>query len=78
LCNKVGPDSSTRHQASGGVNLLERPGAERANLGGSNVLARSTWSEIKPGWHRFEQAFSDDGGKTWETNRIYRHRRIGG
>jgi hypothetical protein len=26
------------------------------------------WSDITPGTHHFEQAFSDDGGKTWETN----------
>jgi hypothetical protein len=37
---------------------------------GRTVLVRCTWSEIKPDAHRFEQAFSDDGGKTWETNLI--------
>ncbi len=35
---------------------------------GRSILVRGTWSEIKPDSHRFEQAFSDDGGKTWETN----------
>ena len=35
---------------------------------GRAILARITWSDIKPDSHRFEQAFSGDGGKTWETN----------
>jgi hypothetical protein len=37
---------------------------------GRTILVRVVWSEIKPDSHRFEQAFSDDGGKTWETNLI--------
>ncbi len=37
---------------------------------GRTVLVRGTWSEIKADSHRFEQAYSDDGGKTWETNFI--------
>jgi len=32
------------------------------------ILVRQIWSDITPTSHRFEQAFSDDGGKTWETN----------
>lgn len=34
---------------------------------GRTILVRNTWSEIKSDSHRFEQAYSDDGGKTWET-----------
>jgi hypothetical protein len=34
------------------------------------IFTRGVWSEITPDSHRFEQAFSDDGGKTWETNFI--------
>ncbi|HEY4325510.1 MAG TPA: hypothetical protein VGN20_16060 [Mucilaginibacter sp.] len=37
---------------------------------GHTILVRVTWSEIKPDTHRFERAFSDDGGKTWEINLI--------
>ncbi len=37
---------------------------------GRAVLVRGIWSEIKTDTHRFEQAYSDDGGKTWETNFI--------
>ena len=35
---------------------------------GRAILVRGVWSEIKADSHRFEQAFSDDGGKTWEPN----------
>jgi hypothetical protein len=31
---------------------------------------RAIWSDITQDSHKFEQAFSDDGGKTWETNFI--------
>ncbi|MDB5086908.1 MAG: hypothetical protein JWR09_902 [Mucilaginibacter sp.] len=37
---------------------------------GRTVLVRQVWSDITPTSHRFEQAFSDDGGKTWEINFI--------
>ena len=35
---------------------------------GRTILVRGVWSEIRADSHRFEQAFSDDGGKTWEPN----------
>ena len=35
---------------------------------GRTILVRGVWSEIKADSHRFEQAFSEDGGKTWEPN----------
>jgi len=35
---------------------------------GRTILVRGVWSEIKADSHHFEQAFSDDGGKTWEPN----------
>jgi hypothetical protein len=34
------------------------------------ILERGIWSNFKQDSHQFEQAFSDDGGKTWETNFI--------
>jgi len=35
---------------------------------GKTILVRIVWSNITPTSHRFEQSFSDDGGKTWERN----------
>ena len=35
---------------------------------GRSILVRIVWSDITPDSHRFEQSFSDDGGKTWEPN----------
>jgi hypothetical protein len=35
---------------------------------GRTILVRQVWSDITPTSHRFEQSFSDDGGKTWESN----------
>jgi hypothetical protein len=37
---------------------------------GRAILARIIWSDISANSHRFEQSFSDDGGKTWEPNLI--------
>lgn len=37
-------------------------------LDGRAILVRFVISDIKPGSCRFEQAFSEDGGKTWEVN----------
>jgi hypothetical protein len=34
------------------------------------ILVRGIWSDITQDSHRFEQAFSEDGGKTWEPNFI--------
>jgi hypothetical protein len=32
------------------------------------IFARNSFSDVTPNSSRFEQAFSSDGGKTWETN----------
>lgn len=37
---------------------------------GRMILVRNVWTDITSDSCRFEQAFSDDGGKTWETNWI--------
>ena len=39
-------------------------------IDGKNVLVRETFSDITPNSHHFEQAFSEDMGKTWEPNII--------
>jgi hypothetical protein len=41
---------------------------DQETFNGRTILARGVWSDITPNSHRFEQAFSDDGGKTWEPN----------
>jgi hypothetical protein len=33
---------------------------------GRSILVRGTWSEIQPDSHRYEEAYSDDGGRTWQ------------
>jgi hypothetical protein len=38
--------------------------------GGRAILVRFVISQLDPNSWRFEQAFSDDGGKTWEVNWI--------
>jgi hypothetical protein len=39
-------------------------------LNSRTILVRNGFYDIKPNSSRFEQAFSPDGGKTWETNWI--------
>jgi len=43
---------------------------DQESFKGRLILVRQVWSDITPTSHRFEQAFSDDGGKTWEVNFI--------
>jgi hypothetical protein len=45
-------------------------------LNGRAVLVRFLISDITPNSCRFEQAFSDDGGKTWEVNWIATDTRV--
>jgi hypothetical protein len=47
-------------------------------LNGRSILTRYVWSHITPTSAHFEQAFSDDGGKTWEVNWITDQTRVGG
>jgi len=43
---------------------------DQETYNGRTILLRFAVSDITPTSCRFEQAFSDDGGKTWETNFI--------
>jgi hypothetical protein len=43
---------------------------------GKPILVRYAWSEITPNSAHFEQAFSDDWGKTWEVNWITDQTRV--
>ncbi len=46
------------------------------DFNGRMILVRFVISDIKPDSCRFEQAFSDDGGKTWEVNWIATDTRV--
>lgn len=43
---------------------------------GKPILARGTWRRVSTDVAGWEQAFSRDGGKTWETNWVMRFERI--
>jgi len=45
-------------------------------LDGRAILVRFVISNVTPASVRFEQAFSDDGGKTWEVNWIAQDTRV--
>ena len=43
---------------------------DQEDFNGRAIFVRYVWSDITPTSAHFEQSFSDDGGKTWETNWI--------
>lgn len=43
---------------------------DQETFNGRAILVRNVWSDITADSCRFEQSFSDDGGKTWEVNWI--------
>lgn len=45
-------------------------------INGRNTLVRNVWSDVTPNSCHFEQAFSDDLGKTWEVNWITTDTRV--
>jgi hypothetical protein len=47
------------------------------DLDGKAILVRFVISRISAGSARFEQAYSEDGGRTWETNWVATDTRIG-
>jgi hypothetical protein len=49
---------------------------DEENFNGRIIFARNGFSAITPTSARFEQAFSTDGGKTWETNWIMTFTRV--
>ena len=49
---------------------------DQEEFAGKTIFVRFVWSDIKPNSCRWEQAFSNDGGKTWETNWIMTFTRV--
>jgi hypothetical protein len=49
---------------------------DQESLNGRAILVRFVVSPITPDSVRFEQAFSDDGGKTWEVNWVATDTRV--
>jgi hypothetical protein len=49
---------------------------DQETLNGRAILVRFVISDITPNSCRFEQAFSDDGGKTWEVNWVATDTRV--
>src|SRR6266849_9214855 len=49
---------------------------DQETFNGRTIFARNGFSEITPNSCRFEQAFSGDGGKTWETNWVMTFARV--
>lgn len=43
---------------------------DQETFNGRTILVRNVWSDITADSCRFEQSFSDDGGRTWEVNWI--------
>ena len=50
---------------------------DRETFEGKSIFSRFIWSDITETSCRWEQAFSPDGGKTWETNWIMEFVRSG-
>jgi len=49
---------------------------DQENWNGVDILVRFTWTVTNPDQPRWEQAFSVDGGKTWETNWVATFTRV--
>jgi hypothetical protein len=49
---------------------------DQERFNGRTILVRFVFSSVSPDSGRSEQAFSDDGGKTWETNWINTYTRF--
>jgi hypothetical protein len=49
---------------------------DQEEFNGRTILVRNVWMDMTANSCHFEQAFSDDGGKTWEVNWIAQDTRV--
>jgi hypothetical protein len=63
--------ASLRGRFVDGVGVFEGPDVHE----GRAIRTRYTWSQITPASARWEQAYSADDGRTWETNWTMEYRR---
>jgi len=49
---------------------------DQESFNGRTILVRNVWSDITADSCRFEQSYSDDGGKTWELNWVATDTRV--
>ena len=61
-------DGSLDHPSVGGFKDGRGEFYDQETYQGRAVLVRGVWSDISKDSHRYEQSFSNDGGKTWEPN----------
>lgn len=66
-------DTPVVGQFKGDVGIFEGPDIWE----GKPILVRYTWTRVAVDKARWEQAFSTDGGKTWETNWKMEQTRVG-
>lgn len=59
-------DSPVRGRFEGGIGTF----LGEDTFKGRSITVRFLWSDITPTSARWQQAFSEDGGKSWETNWI--------
>jgi DinB superfamily len=74
--NAATSGEGTLSTMSGGFNNGRGEFFSQETVNGRTVLVRQVWSDIQENSHHFEQAYSDDGGKTWEANWIANLTRI--
>jgi ABC-type branched-subunit amino acid transport system ATPase component len=77
LVTLVGANGAGKSSIINAVCGLVRPRSGTITFEGRPIKVRFRWSEITPASARWEQAFSPDGGTTWETNWIMCFERTG-
>lgn len=65
-------DPPARGRFENGVGLFDSDDT----LDGRPIRTRYPWTHASPTSARWEQAYSSDGGKTWETNWTMEFRRV--